>query len=122
MATHVSRPGDYGGPERRRYHVLVTQNSEYHCKDKTCIAVLDRKTGKFQPRHPALGRRMSGGIRFTQDGSIGSFTKPGEWPHPGQRVLFSEGNVETELQTSPLRKVARPPKDMVRKYSNLSVN
>jgi hypothetical protein len=112
-----SGPHRYSGPDRRHYRVLVTQNSEYHCKDTTCIAVRDLKSGSFQSAHPAVGRRMSGGICFTNEGSISSFTKPGEWPHPGERVLFSAGKLETELQTSPLVSVSRPPKNVVRLYS-----
>ena len=118
MATLDTRQFTYGGPDRRRYRVLITQNTEYHCKDKTCIAVRDLKSGSFKSDHPALGRRMSGGIRFTNEGSISSFTKPGEWPHPGERVLFSAGKLETELQTSPLRAVSRPPKEIVGQYSS----
>ena len=116
MAMLEHGPRGYAGPERRHYRVLVTQNSEYHCRDRVCIAVRDLRSGSFQSDHPALGRRMSGGISFTREGSIDSFTKPDEWPHPGERVMFSAGDIETELQTSPLREVGRPPKHIVQKY------
>ena len=117
MAMLESRPRAYNGPDRRHYRVLITQNTEYHCKDMICIAVRDLKSGSFKSDHPALGRRMSGGIAFTNEGSISSFTKPDEWPHPGERVMFSAGRLENELQTSPLRAVSRPSKETVRHYS-----
>jgi hypothetical protein len=47
----------YVGPERRRNQVLVTRNSEYHCRDGACIGVRDRRTRDFVLDHPALVQR-----------------------------------------------------------------
>ena len=54
----------YRGPERRRHRVLVTANSEYHCRDDICVAVRDRRTDRFVGDHPALGKHISGGLRL----------------------------------------------------------
>ena len=43
----------YPGQERRREHrVYVTRNTEYHFRAQTCVAVRDRKTGRFSALAP----------------------------------------------------------------------
>src|SRR5215469_12904009 len=54
----------YAGPERRRHRVYVTRNTEYHVRDRTCVAVRDRRTGDFMQGHLALERQIEGGLRF----------------------------------------------------------
>jgi hypothetical protein len=108
--------GNYRGPERRRHRVFLTRNTEYHCRDDLCVAVRDVQTGQFQDDHPAIGRRMTGSIRFTQDGGIASFSPKGQEPHPGESLFFSDGDAERELRTSALRDIQRPPKAVVERY------
>lgn len=117
MANAEIRSDGYLGPDRRHNRVFVTRNTEYHCRDDVCVAVRDLRTGQFKKEHPALGRHMSGGIHFVKDGSIESFTKPGDRPAVGDSLLFSEGKLETELITSPLSAIRRPPKEIVSRYS-----
>ena len=113
MAEHTS----YRGPERRIHRVLVTLNSEYHCRDGVCVAVRDRRTGRFVAQHLALGKHISGGLRFNQKGGIESATTG--YPKPGEQVCFEgNGKEERTVITSRLSAVERPPKDIVRTYSH----
>lgn len=114
MAEHSS----YRGPERRRHRVLVTLNSEYHCRDGVCVAVRNRRTGRFQAQHPALGRHVSGALRFNQNGGIESATS-GDDLEPGEQVCFAgDRDEERTLITSPLSAIERPPKDIVATYTH----
>jgi hypothetical protein len=106
----------YHGPERRRHRVLVTQNSEYHCRDGVCVAVRDRRTGSFIPRHAALGKHITGGLRLNQKGGIESATT-GE-PRPGDQVCFETNIDDASVITSPLSAVERPPKNIVKIYTH----
>jgi hypothetical protein len=108
--------GAYRGPERRRHRVFLTRNTEYHCRDDVCVAVRDRATGAFVQHHTALGRRLSGAIQFSKDGRIVSFVTRGEQPFINQSLLFSNGSIETELRTSPLRGISRPPRELIQRY------
>ena len=78
----------YVGPERRRNQVLVTYNSEYHCRDGACVGVRDRRTQDFVLNHPALGKRMAGGMRFSSEGGIEEATAP-ESIFAGEQLCFS---------------------------------
>jgi hypothetical protein len=101
----------YAGPERRRHRVYVTRNTEYHVRDRTCVAVRDRRTGDFMQGHLALERQIEGGLRFFRNGSIAP--NLGE-PRPGESLYFaSEGR---DLVTSPLESVERPAKDVALTY------
>ncbi len=105
----------YRGPERRHHRVLVTLNSEYHCRDRVCVAVRDLRTGRFVPEHPALGKHLSGGLRFDEQGSIASATS-GD-PKPGEQVFFAaDADRERTIITSPLSAIERPPKNVVESY------
>jgi hypothetical protein len=106
----------YRGPERRRHHVYLTRNSEYHCRDDLCVAVRDLRNGQFQSDHPAIGQRMSGGIRFNEDGGVASFSRRGEPPHPGENLFFSDGSADMALRTTALRAIERPAKTVVDQY------
>jgi hypothetical protein len=117
LATKASREdvaddgASYPGPERRRHRVYLTRNTEYHVRDRTCVAVRDRRTGDFMHGHLALARRIEGGLRFFRNGSIAP--NAGE-PRPGESLYFaSEGR---DLVTSPLESVERPEKDVVLAY------
>lgn len=114
MFTHAE-PSNYRGPERRRHRMLVTRNSEYHCRDDVCVAVRDRRTHRFVAEHPALGKHISGGIRFNDNGGLESATS-GTDVLPGQQVCFADGDSDRTLITSPLAAIERPPKEVVDEY------
>lgn len=101
----------YSGPERRRHRVYVTRNTEYHVRDRTCVAVRDRRTGDFMRGHLALERRIEGGLRFFRNGSIAP--NVGE-PRPGESLYFARDG--RDLVTSPLESIERPEKDVVVAY------
>ncbi len=113
-AAHTS----YKGPERRHHSVLVTLNSEYHCRDGVCVAVRDRRTQRFVTQHAALGKHISGGLRFNPDGGIESATN-GVDLKPGQQVCFAANdNDERTIITSPVSSIERPPKNIVETYTH----
>ncbi len=109
-AEHTS----YRGAERRHHRVLVTLNSEYHCRDCVCVAVRDRRTLQFVAEHPALGKHISGAIRVNANGGIESATT-GTDPKPGEQVLFEADDEQTVI-TSQLSAIERPPRDVVETY------
>lgn len=101
----------YGGPERRRHRVFVTRNTEYHFRDTLCVAVRDRRSGKWLPSHLALERRLSGGVRFQPNGCA---MPSADVPGVGEALFFADGG--RELVTSLLSAVERPEKETVRQY------
>ena len=106
-ATPAESATSYAGPERRRHRVYVTRNTEYHVRDRRCVAVRDRRTGDFMQGHLAIERRIEGGLKFFRNGSIAP--NPGD-PEPGESLYFaSEGR---DLVTSPLESVERPSKEL----------
>jgi hypothetical protein len=104
--------------ERRRNTVLVTLNSEYHCRDDRCVAVRNRRTGEFLPAHEAIGMRLGGGIRYDHDGGIAQVSQPDDL-FAGERVCFSAKNGEGihDVVTSALIAVGRPAKEDVSHYA-----
>src|SRR5258708_449837 len=114
-----SEPHDaagFSGPERRRHLVLRTRNTEYHLRGAVCVAVRNPRTGAFVDDHPALGRRLSGAIRYDPSGYVSKYLLPGELPDVGDVLFFSEGKIETELRTTAVADIARPPKEAVSHY------
>lgn len=110
----------YRGPDRRRHRVFVTKNSEYHCRDNVCVAVRNVQTGEFVRDHAALGRKLSGAIKFTRDGSISGVHDATD-ARLGEQLCFAAAALDDaddhkDLLTSPLEAVARPPKELVRHY------
>ena len=110
----------FGGPERRRNHVLVTRNREYHCRDGRCVAVRDRRTRLFILSHSAIGKRLTGAMRFSREGGIQEVSPP-EALVPGEQLCFSsgDGHLENDVITSPLVAIERPPKEVVAEYDQL---
>jgi hypothetical protein len=111
----------YAGPERRRNRVLVTNNSEYHCRDGSCVAVRDRHTGQFLRGHQAIGKRMAGGMRIKPDGCIAGISPPDALLE-GEQLCFSscDGDLQHDLITSPLLAIERPPKEVTIRYEELA--
>jgi hypothetical protein len=111
--------GSYAGPDRRRHRVFVTRNSEYHCRDGVCLAVLSKETGAFETGHAAIGRQLTAGVRFDADGAVASISPP-DAPRFGDQLCFSMiGPVDspTDVITSPVRSVERPARAVVLLYS-----
>jgi len=114
--TNVAEHTNYRGPERRRHRVFVTRNTEYHCRDGICVAVRDRRTREFVEAHAALGKRVSGGLKFNDNGGIESARAGGDL-EPGDQVCFAGAtDKDRSVITSPLDHVERPPKDVVAHY------
>jgi hypothetical protein len=98
-------------PERRRHRVYVTHNTEYHVRDRRCVAVRDRRTGEFLHGHLAIDRSIAGGLKFFVNGGIAP--NAGE-PRLGESLYFaSDGR---DLVTSPLESVERPCREIVGCY------
>jgi hypothetical protein len=97
--------------ERRRHRVYVTRNTEYHVRDRQCVAVRDRRTGEFLHGHLAIDRSIAGGLKFFVNGGIAP--NAGE-PRLGESLYFaSDGR---DLVTSPLESVERPRREIVGCY------
>jgi hypothetical protein len=117
----MRRARAYPGPERRRNWVLVTHHSEYHCHGGSCVAVRDRSTGEFVLDHPAIGKLITGGMRYSSDGGIAEVSPP-EALLDGERLCFSacDGHLDRDVITSPLVAIELPPKNMAERYQQLS--
>lgn len=104
---------NYRGPERRRFRMYVTRNTEYHFRDDLCVAVRDLRTGQWLPAHLAVSRRLSGSVRILNNGTaVPNFGSPSV----GEALYFGEEASERELITSRLCGVERPPRQAVDSY------
>jgi hypothetical protein len=92
--------------------MYVTRNTEYHCRADRCIAVRDRRTGRWLDSHLAIQRKIAGGVRFFQNGSAIPLS---ETPAVGEALYFEEGG--QELITSVLASIERPPREVVAGYA-----
>lgn len=101
---------DYAGPERRIHKVYVTRNTEYHVRRGICVAVRDRRSGRWIEGHLAIRKRLEGSLRYHAHGIS---PNPGE-PQIGDAVYFRAG--ERDLITSRLEAMERPPKHIVENY------
>ena len=101
----------YSGQERRQHRVYVTRNTEYHLRGETCVAVRDRKTGRFLASHLAMQRTLSGGVRYFANGSAVPSFEP---PQIGEALYFGEGG--RELVTSLCSSIERPERRLVESY------
>lgn len=112
---------NYPGPERRRHHVYVTRNTEYHVRDGVCVAVRDRGTQCFRDAHIALRLKLEGGIKFLSNGAVLPHDRA---PEIGDSLYFVQpGIVERDFEedqrqiiTSRIEQVARPPRAVVATY------
>lgn len=101
---------NYGGHERRQHRVYVTRNTEYHFRGPTCVAVRDRKTGRFLQAHLAVQRTLSGGVKYQANGTA----IPSVAPQVGEALYF--GDDGRELVTSLCSSIERPERHVVRSY------
>jgi len=100
----------YGGPERRIHKVYVTRNTEYHLRDRTCIGVRDRRTGKWLKAHLAIERRLCGSLKFNNDGLSPNAGNP----ELGESLYFQAKG--QDLITSAITDVRRPTLETVTGY------
>ncbi|HYO96028.1 MAG TPA: hypothetical protein VER33_16025 [Polyangiaceae bacterium] len=101
----------YLGPERRHHRAYLTRNTEYHFRGALCIAVRDRRSGRWLSAHLALNRTLSGGVRVFANGSALPSANP---PEVGESLHFADGG--RDLITSTLCRVERPPVELVASY------
>lgn len=106
----------YEGGERRVHRVLVTRNSEYHLRGDRCIAVRDRRSGRWDTLHLAVSREIHGTLRFLPNGAVAA--NRGQ-PNVGDSVVFK--TTGKSVVTSPVLAVERPSLDTVRAYEKSSV-
>jgi hypothetical protein len=97
----------YRGPERRRHRMFVTKNTEYLFKDEVCVAVRDRKSGKWLHSHLALQRKVAGSVRF----GGGCAVPAPRAPAVGEAMYFGTGG--RELVTSLLCAIERPERKVL---------
>ena len=110
MSISTSRDG-YEGHERRQHRMYVTRNTEYHFRGQTCVAVRDRKTGRFLLSHLAVLRRLSGGVKYQANGTAIPSCAP---PRVGEALYFGEDG--RELVTSLCSSIERPERGLVAAY------
>ncbi len=103
----------YEGPERRRHRVLITQNREYHFRDRVCVAVRDRASRRWLGEHSALRRTLTGAVAFGPEARL----VEGE-PCVGQALFFADGGAE--LLTTVLASIERPTRRTVAAYASLA--
>ncbi|HET7538921.1 MAG TPA: hypothetical protein VFK05_03590 [Polyangiaceae bacterium] len=101
----------HSGHERRLHRVYVTRNTEYHFRGQTCVAVRDRKTGRFLASHLAIQRTLSGGVKYHANGCAVPSYAP---PVVGEALHFGEGG--RELVTSLCSSIERPERALVASY------
>lgn len=100
--------------ERRQHRMYVTRNTEYHFKGETCVAVRDRKSGRFLQSHLAVKRTLSCGVRYQENGTA---IPSGAPPQVGEALYF--GDEGRELVTSLCSSIERPDRALVAAYPEL---
>lgn len=101
---------NFRGPERRIHKVYVTRNTEYHVRKDVCVAVRDRRSGRWIDGHMALRRKLEGSLRYGRDGIMPNVGDP----QIGDAIYFRSD--ERDLITSKLESVERPEKHIVATY------
>ena len=97
--------------ERRIHKVYVTRNTEYHVRKALCVGVRDRRTGRWVKGHLAVRSRVSGGLRFHENGGV----RPNEGtPAIGESLFFcADGR---DLVTSPVVAIEPPERAIPTTY------
>jgi hypothetical protein len=93
--------------------MYVTRNTEYHFRGEQCVAVRDRRTGRWLASHLAIRRKLAGGVRFFE---IGTALPSCESPKFGESLYFDEDTGGRELITSILSAIERPTREIVASY------
>jgi hypothetical protein len=107
----MNEKSSYSGPDRRKNRVFVTKNTEYHFSEELCVAVRDRRSGKWLPSHLAIGRRLSGGVHFHPNGTAMPVC---DRPALGEALYFADDG--RELITSAVCGLERPSRDSMKSY------
>lgn len=115
LIARMSQEVAYAGPDRRKNRVFVTKNTEYHLQADRCVAVRDRRSGKWLPSHLAIGRRLSGGVHFHRNGTAVPVV---ERPGLGEALYFADDG--RELITSAVCGLERPTRDCVASYGSVT--
>ena len=101
----------YQGRERRIHKVFVTRNTEYHLRRDRCVAVRDRRSGRWYEGHQALFCRVAGSLTFFEHGGLRvSESLPGV----GECLCFDGSG----LVTSKVIDILRPALRTVENYPN----
>jgi len=98
--------------ERRIHKVFVTKNTEYHVRREVCVAVRDRKSGRFLCGHMAINSAVGGGLRFHRDGAVSATDA---FPSIGESLSFVANG--RDLVTSPVVAIDRPTQNVVATYA-----
>jgi hypothetical protein len=97
--------------ERRIHKVFITKNTEYHVRRETCVAVRDRRSGRFLSGHMAINSKVGGGLRFHRDGAVSATDA---LPSVGESLFFvAQGR---DLVTSAVVSIDRPEPKIVQSY------
>ena len=96
--------------ERRIHKVYVTRNTEYHVRRDLCVAVKDRRTGRWIDGHAAIPQKLEGSLRYNNNGIFPNIGNPSI----GDAIYFRNG--ERDLITSRLESIDRPEKHVVKQY------
>ena len=107
----------YPGTDRRRHRLYRTRNTEYHLRDGVCVAVRDRKSGRFRFAHLALQLKCEGGVRFFGNGAV---IPTLDTPQVGEALYFSYSSPcgdERQIVTSRVEEIDRPSKRDVTAYA-----
>ena len=97
--------------ERRIHKVFVTKNTEYHVRRETCVAVRDRRSGRFLNGHMAINSKVGGGLKFSREGGVSASDT---FPTVGESIFFfAQGR---DLVTSAVVAIYRPPANVVKSY------
>ncbi len=102
-------PLSYLGRERRRHRLYVTQNTEYHLRDRVCVGVRDLWSGRWRPDHPAVGKRLFGAVRSGEAG-----LEPLAAPEVDSLLWFENG--DNDILTSRLTVITRPHRRCLDRY------
>jgi hypothetical protein len=106
----------YQGKDRRRHHVYVTRNTEYHLRDNICVAVRDRTSRTFRPIHIAINLKVEGGVKVYPNGAL--VPNLGK-PTVGDAIFFNQlddDGIERQIVTSRVERIDRPSKRDVMLY------
>ena len=92
--------------ERRCHVVYITQNTEYHCRLRECVAVRDRRTGHWRRDHWAVRGQLVGSVHNREVQRT---------PGVGGRLLIEGGRA---ILTSRVEMVGRPDRSAIFRYSS----
>lgn len=98
----------YAGPDRRVHKVYITKHTEYHVREGQVIAVRARGSREWESDHQALSMQIQGRI------GAGLWVPQPGTPKPGERIYLAHS--ESDVVTSPVVAIVRPPKTTVAEY------